>query len=159
MSEDGQRAQRRERRTGIDNNGHEYVDHIVEPGVEDSLPTPVRNLLSKDFPLSNIDRADREYIRLLAENIVLYSREMYPPKESEIQGDRGAALLEDPDYNRHALSERKLNEIESTLIASFARSSRGMGGWQQDKFSESIQTQRLEKDEQEDSGGLMGGIF
>jgi len=158
MSSNGQQRIRRD--TGVENEKSEYIDEIVEPGVDDKLPAPVKNLLSKDFPLSKIDRSDREYIRLLAENIVLYTREMYPPDRSLIQGDTGAALLEDPDYNRYALSERKRNEIESVLIATFARTSRGEGGWQQDKFSENIQTQRREDETADEEGGsLIGGFF
>lgn len=136
------------------------VETIVEPGVDaETLPLPVRNLLSKDLPLTNIDRHDRQYIRLLADNVVLYSREMYPPAESNVQGDVGAALLEEPDYNRHSLTETQLNNLESTLITMFSRASRGKGGWQQDKLSENITTRRVEDNRAEDDSGFWGRLF
>lgn len=138
----------------------EFLEDIVETGINDELPTPVRNLLAKDFPLANIRRADREYFRLLSENIALYVAEQFPPEDSLVQGDLGAALLEDPEYRTEALSDRHKNEIETLLMTSFARTSRGEGGWQQDKLAENIQTRRVEDNRvPEDDSSFIGGLF
>lgn len=150
------------RETGVDGGKAEYFEDVVESGVaEKDIPIPIRNLLSKDFPLSKIDSADREYLRLLAKNVYHYARETRPPEESLLQGDVGAALLEDPDYQMQAIPETTKAEIESSPLTFFARVSRGQKGWQQDKLNEGIQTQRLEDERNEDDGdgGVLGGIF
>lgn len=136
------------------------LDDLVETGIDDRLPTPLMNLLSKDYPLANIRRSDREYFRLLSENVALYVKEQYPPENSLVQGDLGAALLEEPDYSMHALDRRTRNEIETLLMTAFSRTSRGEGGWQQDKLAENIQTRRVEDNrEPEDTGGFVSGLF
>lgn len=149
------------RETGVSDGKAEYFEDVVESGVDaKDIPTPIRNLLSKDFPLSKIDNADREYLRLLSKNVYHYARETRPPEESLLQGDVGAALLEDPDYKMEAIPEPLQAEIESSPLTFFARVSRGQSGWQQDKLNEGIQTQRLEDERNEDdSGGVLGGIF
>lgn len=149
------------RETGVEGGKAEYFEDVVEAGVaEKDIPIPIRNLLAKDFPLSKIDGADREYLRLLAKNVYHYARETRPPEESLLQGDVGAALLEDPDYQMEAIPETLQAEIESSPLTFFARVSRGRGGWQQDKLNEGIQTQRLEDERnEEEGGGVLGGIF
>jgi len=48
----------------------EYVDAIVDSDLQDdTLPEAILDLLNKDFPLSNIRSGDREYFRILADNI------------------------------------------------------------------------------------------
>lgn len=150
--------QPRRPQTGM--NQQEILDELVDTGIDDSLPTPVRNLLAKDFPLANIRREDREYFRLLSENIALYVQEQFPPEGSLVQGDLGAALLEEPGYRMQALDKRKKNEIETLLMTSFARTSRGEGGWQQDKLTENISTKRVEDNRvPDDDSGMIGGLF
>jgi len=147
------------RETGAQAPNREHFNDLVETDVGDQLPQPIRHLLSKDFPLTKIDSDDRRYLRLLAENVLHYSEELYPPKESLVQGDVGAALLEDPSYKKHALNDERKAEMESMLLAYFSRVSRGQQGWQQDKLNEGIQTQRLEDERDDGDDSVLGGIF
>lgn len=147
------------RSTGVDASEQEMVKTIIETGITtEELPEEVENLLAKDLPLTNIDKGDRKYIRLLSENIALYAKEKRPPQESNVVGDVGAALLEEPDYANSPFSEKQLNNIQSSLITLFTRASRGKGGWQQDKISEEIETQRVE-DNRQDEESTLGGWF
>jgi len=147
------------RNTGVDQPDNEMVQTIIETGITtDQLPEEVENLLAKDLPLTNIDKGDREYIRLLAENIALYAKEKRPPAESNVVGDVGAALLEEPDYANAPFSEKQLNNIESSLITLFTRASRGKGGWQQDKLSEEIETRRVEDNRAEEESRFEGWL-
>lgn len=138
-----------------------YLEAVAGADVSKRLPSEVRGLLAKDFPLSKIDRNDREYFRLLAENIVLYMRERYPPEESIMQDDVGGVLLGDPTYQRNSLSQRKVNEVERDLLVMFSRTARGQEGWQQDKLSESIETRRVEdgREDNDESKTLMERVF
>jgi hypothetical protein len=143
----------------------EHFNDLVEADGYEELPEPVQDLLENDMALSKIDSDDRRYLRLLAENVVHFSEERYPPEESLVQGDVGAALLEDPDYNMNALSAEQKAEIEASLLTYFTRISRSKGGWQQDKLNEGIQTKRIEDERNEaggssgSSGGLLSRIF
>lgn len=126
----------------------------------DDVPDPVRALLSEDFPLSNISRQDRKYLRLKAENLAIYVKEQHPPSDSLVQGDAGAVLLEDPEYDTEALDAEMKNRIESLNLASFVRNARAVGGWQQDKLNESVQTKRVEDGRvSDDDDGLFSGLL
>jgi len=138
----------------------DHAEQMLEPGVDETLPQPVKNLLSKDYALANIKSGDREYFRLLGENISLYLQEEFPPQGSLVQGELGAALLEEPGYDVHALTPRKRTEFESVLMDAFARTSRGVGGWQQEQFSKRTNVRRVEDGRQEsESEGFIGGLF
>jgi len=139
----------------------EYVDAIVDTDLEDNtLPEPILDLLNKDFPLANIRAGDREYFRVLADNIKMYARELYAPPESRMTGTVGQALLEDPSARIKSLTREERVRIETVLMDHFARSSRGVGGWQQDKLSETINTSRVEDNRDKDNEGtIFGGLF
>jgi hypothetical protein len=150
----------RRRRSTTSGPSSEYLDEILGSDVGNGLAKPLRDLVGDDFPMANMRRSDREYFRLLSENVSLYTKEQFPPQESLIQGDVGACLMEEPDYDTHALDEGQRNRIETLLMGHFARASRGVDGWQQDKLNESLQTKRVEdnRSPQEESG-LIGGLF
>jgi len=139
----------------------EYVERLTEAGLADeTLPKPIADLLDRDFPLSNIERSDREYFRLKAENIRIYTSELFPPRESIFQGLTGAALMEDPEFDRACLTDDQRLRLQTALLDHFTRSSRGLGGWQQDKLSETINTNRVEDNRtEEDSKGGLTGLF
>lgn len=138
----------------------DHAEQMLEPGVDETLPQPVRNLLSKDYALANIGNRDRKYFRLLSDNIALYLQQEFPPRGSLIQGELGAALLEEPGYDVHELTPRKSTEFESVLMDSFARTSRGVGGWQQEQFSKRTNVRRVEDGRQEEQeSGFIGGLF
>lgn len=139
-----------------------HIKTLVDADLRQKIPDEAFDLLSRDFPLSNIDRNDREYFRLLSDNVELYLKERFPPEESVVQGDVGAALLEDPEYDKVALTQEQRNALETSLMTMYARTGRAVGGWQQDKMTESISTRRVETlDEESDGGdkGLLGRIF
>jgi hypothetical protein len=140
----------------------EYVDSLTESGVADgTLPKPMEDLLDRDFPLSNIKSGDREFFRLKAENIRLYLEELYPPRESIFTGIVGAALMEDPGYGKKPMGEEERLRLETAAMDHFTLSSRGLGGWQQDKLSETISTNRVEdnRTKEEDKQGGLSGLF
>jgi hypothetical protein len=138
-----------------------YAESILNVGVNDQVPEAIQNLLARDYPLANIDGDDREYFRLLSENIRLYIEEEFPPEESLVQGDLGAALLEDPSYSHQALTPTKKTRYETILMDSYARSSRGVSGWQQEQFSKSTNVRRVEDNRggAGDSSGFLGELF
>lgn len=138
----------------------EYLENLLESEVNDGKLRPeIEDLLSSDYPLANLTSADREYFRLLSDNISIFMQENQPPRESYAQGDLGAALYDDPSYARESIENEEVVRIETGLLTHFARSSRGVDGWQQDKNSETIQTSRVEDNREQEKQGGVGGLF
>jgi hypothetical protein len=143
---------RPQRESGVD---QQYVEGILDTGVSDrELKQEIEDLLADDYALGNLTSADREYFRLLAENIAIFIRETYPPVGSWANGDLGAALYDDPNYQTKPMETKTRIRIETALMDHFARSSRGVDGWQQDKLSESIETNRIEDTRSDEEEGI-----
>jgi hypothetical protein len=122
----------------------EYIRDLLQTEVDTDMPQEVSDLLKNDYPLANMSSADREYFRLLGDNIGIFAKERFPPDESIMQGSLGAALYDDPEFQINSMDHKQRVRIETALMDHFARTSRAVSGWQQDKFSESIQTNRVE---------------
>jgi len=138
----------------------QYMDLLLDSEVSDGrIPTPLADLLVKDYPLSNMRSADREYFRLLSDNVAIYTKELYPPDTSWAVGTLGAALYDDPEYNHKPLDDTQQVRFETSLMDHFARSARGVSGWQQDMLIQNIQTQRMEEARQEQDPGMIQGLF
>jgi len=139
----------------------QMLQMLSQAGVHKDHAEAVRDLLSQDFLLSNLKNANIRYIRLLAENVALYASCDLPPAESAIQGPAAAALLSDPEAaDLKPMTPKERDRVESVMLAFFARVCRSVDGWQQDKLSEQIITQRQEALEEEDSGGSrLGALF
>src|SRR6056297_2677418 len=142
----------------------EYIRDLLSTDINEDqhpLPNSISDLLSQDYLLANLTSADRNYFRLMSANIKIFATERYPWPKSWQTGARGAAVLDDPAFEREPLPSVARTKIESALMDHFARTSRGVGGWQQDKFSESIQTNRVEDnrgEKSEKSGSLLDRI-
>ena len=138
----------------------DYVREVLRPDIDGEIPNAITNLLAADYPLANLERADREYFRILNRNIELYLKEEHPPQDSLVQGELGAALLEEPDYKVHTLTPRRCTEMKTALMDAYSRSSRGVDGWQQEQFSKSTSVRRVEDNRAEESEPTgLGRIF
>jgi hypothetical protein len=129
------------------NPSKEYLNDVLRSEVGE-LPEEMRELLGRDYALANISTGDRQHFRYKADNIALYSEERKPDQHSFFSGLTGKALTNDPDFEVNDPTELADVNREIALMGHFARSSRAVEGWQQDKFGESIQTQRVEDNRQ-----------
>jgi len=133
----------------------DMAEYLVENGIESPVADAVTDLLDREFALGNISNEDRRYARLMAENVVLLLEEQYPPTDSQLQGSKRAAYLNDVTEQSTAIGESTKTQLRTLLLAAFFRTSRSVDGWQQDKLSESITTQRREDlNTDEDDSGL-----
>jgi|SRR6056297_1045969 len=139
----------------------QMLQMLSQAGVHKDHAEAVRDLLSQDFLLSNLREKNIRYIRLLAENVALYASCDLPPAESALKGPAAAALLSDPEAaDLKPMTPKERDRVESVMLAFFARVSRSVDGWQQDKLSEQIITQRQEALEEDDSSGSrLGALF
>jgi hypothetical protein len=132
------------------------AEYLIDSGIDAEVADSVTDLLDKEFALANIDRNDRRYARLMSENVILLLEEQYPPADSQLQDTKRAAYLGDASETKDCLGESTKTQLRTLLLAAFFRSSRSVDGWQQEKLSENIQTQRLEETR---DGGDDGGLF
>jgi superfamily II helicase len=139
----------------------QMLQMLSQAGVHKDHQEAVRDLISQDFLLSNLDNTDVRYIRLLAENIALYASCQAPPTESGLQSEVAAGLMADPDAaDLEPMSPSDKDRIESVMLAFFSRVCRSRDGWQQEKLSEQIVTNRMEKLEEDDEAeGVLGRLF
>lgn len=158
MSETQQRTTPDPAAPGLTNR-EEFVEKVTDTGIDEDVATAVHNLLADEGVLSNIRHADREFARLHAENVVKYVEAMHPPRESNVQGTVRRAYTGELSDGKTAIDDATLANFRSILLGSFFRYSRSIDGWQQDKFGEQIQTQRLEDRRDEGNGGILGEIF
>lgn len=135
------------------------AEYLIDSGIDSEVARSVTDLLDKEFALANISSNDREYARLMAENVVLMLEEEHPPKGSSLQGAKRAAYLGEYGDTKDPLPESTKTQLRTVLLAAFFRSSRSVDGWQQEKLSENIQTQRLEEQKADDAGGGLFGLF
>ncbi len=139
----------------LTNTDDKMAQYLIDSGIDANIADSVTDLLDKEFALANIDRNDRRYARLMSENVILLLEEQYPPSSSQLQDTKRAAYLGDASETKDALGEDTKTQLRTLLLAAFFRSSRSVDGWQQEKLSENIQTQRLEeRTDQADDGGL-----
>jgi hypothetical protein len=141
------------------NLNREYVSDILEADVSDGrLPTELADMLDQDYPLANLTSADRKFFRLMSENIEFYAEERYPREDSIHAGVLGAALTDSYDVVE-AIPNVGKSRNETALLDHYARTSRAVDGWQQDKFGETIQTNRVEDNRGEETDkGIRGWL-
>lgn len=137
----------------------EYLNEVLRSGVDSDVPE-LQTLVSRDFGLANMSKAGRRWLRYHSDNIDLFSEEGYPDHESYVSGLLGNALLQDPEFTDQDPQHAQEVKRDLALMAHHAMTSRSLEGWQQDKFGESIQTNRVEdnrREEEPQSGGLLRG--
>jgi hypothetical protein len=139
----------------------QMLEMLSQAGVAKDHQEAVRDLISQDFLLSNLDNGDIRYIRLLAENVAIYASCQAPPTESGLQDEVAAGLLTDPSAaDLQPMTPETKDRIQSVMLAFFARVCRSKSGWQQDKLSEQIVTRRMESpDDEDESQGVLGRLF
>lgn len=143
--------------TLADNDGfdrEEYLQNLVEHGMDPGTAKLLHNLLTPNFVLSKLSDAEKGELRWLARIVVKETEWMHPPPDSVVTGERRQFLLADPADSLRPLNERQRGLLEQALMTIFARIARSHRGWQQDKLNESISVARTETEDDGSDGGL-----
>lgn len=134
----------------------EYLQELIEHGVDESAAKPLRFLLSKDFVLANLKRAEVDELKWLARwmaKIVVWD---HPPRGSGIKGEYRKFLRDDPTEGKQPLSTSTQLLIEQFVLDVFSRGTRGLEGFQQTEMAKTYKVSEV-KDEKSNKGGLFGG--
>lgn len=144
----------------------DHFDELIDDGTDqqEEPPRGTKNLLSKDFVLSNIRKEDRRAWWWLAKNQQEYAKAEHPPEGSMVQGTVRAALHGDPTDRKTAMDSEGHTDSHSELLVFEARAARSEGGFQQKKLNEGRQVirnedARYDSDGDGESNSLLGGLF
>lgn len=136
----------------------EYLETLTKHGLEATSAEYLENMLSPDFVLSKITKAEKEEMRWLVRQQAEKIKAMHPPKRSPVQGDRMRALVGDENAKLQALDDRQIQLIEMAVFDVFFRVARSVEGWQQQELSSQYNVSRVDSD-REESGGRLRGLF
>lgn len=135
----------------------EYLNTLVEHGIDESTALLLRNMLSKDYVLANYTRAEVREVVWLTRVEMLKIKGQHPLPESVYQGEYRQFAFDDADQGLKHLDPQEETLLSQAIQDIFARVSRGEGGFQQDAFSKTISEVRRVEDEGGRGGG--GGFF
>jgi hypothetical protein len=136
----------------------EYIDALVQQGVDEQTGELMANVFSRDFVLSKISKAEKVEMKWLVRTMKLKIVAMHPRRESNLTGTRRAIYYDDADANLPRLTQRQRQLIDQAVWEIFFRVARSVDGWQQEEFSKQYNVSRME-DDNDDSGGRFGGLL
>lgn len=136
----------------------EYLDTLVDHGVDRSTAQLLENLLSRDFVLSRITSAEKEEMKWMVRSQFKKLKSMHPANDSPLQGEYRAICYDDGDEQLTSLTQYQEILVEAAIWDIFFRIGRSVEGWQQEELSTQYNVSRVDKDEQSDEGRL-GGLF
>jgi len=134
----------------------EYLNTMVEHGLDESTALMLRNMLSKDFVLANLTRAEVHEKNWLSRVEMLKVKGQHPMPDSVYQGEYRQFMFDDPKAGLESLDPEQETLLDQALMDIMARISRGESMAQQDAFSKVIAESRQVDDGagRDDSGGL-----
>lgn len=135
----------------------EYLNTLVEHGIDESTALLLRNMLSKDYVLANYTRAEVREVVWLTRVELLKVKGQHPMAESVYEGEYRQFAFDNADQGLKKLDPQQETLLSQALQDIFARVSRGEGGFQQDAFSKTISEVRRVEDEGRGGGG--GGFI
>lgn len=134
----------------------EYLNTLVEHGIDRDTALLMRNMLSKDYVLANYTRAEVREVVWLTRVELLKIKGLHPMPESVYTGEYRQFAFDDPEQGLKPLSAHQETLLSQAVMDIFARVSRGEGGFQQDAFSKTIsEVRRVEDEPGSSSGGLL----
>lgn len=130
----------------------EYLEKLSESSLNEGTASMLGNLLSRDFVFGYMESAEVNEIRWLARNLQLKVEDMHPRSESDFTGTYRKVVADEARQTLEPLDDAQRAEMFTFIMGVIARASRSKDGWQQDKFTESVNVSEV-RDNQSDSGG------
>lgn len=120
----------------------EYLETMVEHGLDESTALLLRNMLSKDFVLANLTHAQVHEKIWLTRVEMLKVRGQHPLEESVYQGEYRQFAFDDERQGLEPLEPEQESLLAQALLDIEARLTRGEDMAQQDAFSTVISETR-----------------
>lgn len=134
----------------------DFLRELLESPVK-SADFTMKNMMSKDFPLANLNKAEKNKLRWDSAYIKKIYEDMHPPPRSHMAGEYRAFLMDD-DLDAWGYLHSSERLVTEQFIAAFeARLTRGSDGFQQKQNNTSINISeaREQRQEEEQSKGWL----
>lgn len=131
----------------------EHIEVLTSNDLDAHTNRLLRNLVEKDFVLSNLKDAEVNEIKWLARSMARKVKRMHPPQESVVTGEYRKFLLDDPRDALKPLTPNQENLIDQGMMDFFSRLARSRDGWQQDEMGKQLRVSRTENDPDDDTSG------
>jgi hypothetical protein len=155
--------------SGETEDGKAFIDQLISAqdlegghaeALQEGTVAKIRNLLSRDWVVSNLTDAQEHEIRHRIEVLKIKVLGMHPPPESYNTGNLRAFLLDDQDAKLQPLTDEERVLIDELFETVKARITRGRGGFERELMRTNIARSETAVDDQEEqaSGGIFGGL-
>lgn len=134
----------------------EYLSRLVDSGLNQESANLLKELLTRDLVLSNLESAEVNEVRWLTRLIQKKVHAMHPPEGSVMQGQYRAFLSDDEGDNLSALDDRQRVLIDQTVMVVVSRVARSKKGWQQEEMSKVYAVSENRKDNEEKGRRIFG---
>lgn len=134
----------------------EYLSHLVDSGIDESSASLLKDLLTRDMVLSNLDSAETNEIRWLTRLVQKNLEALHPPEGSVIQGEYRAFLSDDEEDRLAALNDRQRLLINEAVMVVVARVARSTDGWQQEELGKVYAVSEAKQEKDEKKGRILG---
>lgn len=134
----------------------EYLETLVDHGLDEETTHLLRNLISQDYVLANYKRAEVREAGWLARVEFKKVKCLHPGEGAILQGELRQFMFDDPTQGLTSLSPTEKTLLHQALLDIYARITRGDDMAQQDQFAKSINENIIHDESRHDdkSGGL-----
>jgi hypothetical protein len=123
--------------------GYQPTSQLINTLMNTQLPPEIRDCLqaeiSQDFPLGNLNEFEMNYFFYNLQNRQEFVVARFPHRDSLVQGDL-RRMIYGEDLN--SLDSQERYNLAAAFDAIWSRTTRGRGGYQQNKLSEQITESR-----------------
>lgn len=136
----------------------EYLDTLVDHGIDRQTGQLLQNLLSRDFVLSKITQAEKTEMKWMVRYQFKKLKALHPANDSPVQGEYRKMCYDDGQEGLSSMNQYQETLVEGAIWDIFFRIGRSVEGWQQEELSTQYNVSRVDKDDGSDEGRL-GGLF
>jgi len=144
----------------MDTNKSEYLESLIDnEDIQSGLADDLRNLLSRDFILGNLERGDYTELKWLGRHELQTLLCDYPKPRSVMTGWRRQAYYDGDASPKEPLSSQKRYKIETMVMSYIARLSRSKDAEQLEHFERTTSRVETVKSDDEGDGFFDGGFL
>jgi len=133
----------------------EYLETLVDSGLDPGTAEVVVNMLQQDFVLGNISGAEFTEIKKLRQITLKKIVALHPHPDAAMQGERRRAVYGDDAIALKPLSQEDKVKIETFVRGALMRLSRSKDGFQQEELGKTINASEIKSRDDDDSGGRL----
>lgn len=131
------------------------LNDIVSTSLSEGSKDMMKNLLTKDFVLANLNRAELNEFKwkLRVKKEIFFA--MHPTQDCLVVGERRAAINDDPSDTLRPLTKEMKWEVDNVFDGIWMRSTRALGMQQQKMLNTQIRESKVDRGERAGGNGII----